>query len=236
MSDLTLRAVTGVGEIGAGDDLVSALLEALDALGWPLLDGDLVVVTSKVVSKSEGRVVDFDGSERARDALIASESVRILRRRGPLRITETAHGFVNANAGIDHSNTAEGTAVLLPLDPDRSARRFRAELRRRRSVDVAVIVTDTFGRTWRNGVTDVALGCAGLRPILDLRGTVDHLGRVLEVTEVAIADEVASAANLVLGKAAATPFALIRGLDRAYFGEGSVKEQIVRSPTGDLFR
>ena len=137
----------------------------------------------------------------------------ILRRRGPLRITETHHGFINANAGIDLSNTDDGTAVLLPKDPDRSARRFRAEIQRRCDVDVAVIITDTFGRVWRVGVTDVAIGSAGVKPILDLRGTTDATGRVLEVTEVAIADEIASAANLVLGKAEATPFAILRGLD-----------------------
>jgi coenzyme F420-0:L-glutamate ligase/coenzyme F420-1:gamma-L-glutamate ligase len=169
-------------------------------------------------------------------ALIERESTRVLRRRGTLRITETAHGFINANAGIDLSNTDRGTAVLLPKDPDRSARRFRGEVRRRCDVEVAVVVTDTFGRTWRNGVTDVALGSAGLKPILDLRGTTDANGRLLEATEVAIVDEIAGAANLVLGKAQGTPFALLRGLDDSYFGEGSVAGDIVRSANDDLFR
>ncbi|MEO9180659.1 MAG: coenzyme F420-0:L-glutamate ligase, partial [Acidimicrobiales bacterium] len=137
---------------------------------------------------------------------------------------------------IDLSNTDEGTAVLLPKDPDRSARRFRAELKRRTDVEVAVIVTDTFGRVWRQGVTDIALGSAGVKPILDLRGTTDATGRTLEVTEVAIADEIAGAANLVLGKAEATPFAILRGLDSSYFGEGAVKESIVRTANEDLFR
>ena len=236
MNELRLFALAGVGEITEGDDLVSALLDALDAGGHALEHHDVVVVTSKVVSKSEGRVVAFDGSDEQREALVVSESVRVLRRRGPLRITETAHGFVNANAGIDHSNTAEGTAVLLPKDPDRSARRLRAEIRRRRDVEVGVVVTDTFGRAWRNGVADVALGCAGVVAELDLRGTLDATGRPLEVTEVAIVDEIAAAANLVLAKDAGTPFCVLRGLSERFFGEGSVVGDVVRAPQGDLFR
>lgn len=236
MRELRIFALEGVGEIVAGDDLVGAFLDALDAQRDALAHHDVVIVTSKVVSKSEGRVVAFDGTPEHRERLIEQESTRILRRRGPLRITETPHGFVNANAGIDHSNTAAGTAVLLPRDPDRSARRFRADIARRRGVEVGVIVTDTFGRTWRNGVCDVALGSAGVRPLLDLRGTPDALGRTLEVTEVALVDEIAAAANLVLAKDARTPFALVRGLDEAYFGDGSVVGDVVRAPHGDLFR
>ncbi len=219
-----------------GDDLVALFCEALAAEDEALKHHDLVIVTSKVVSKSEGRVVHFDGTEEHKVRLIEGESTRVLRRRGPLRITETRHGFINANAGIDLSNTDHGTAVLLPLDPDRSARRFRAELRRRADIEVAVIVTDTFGRAWRQGVTDVAVGSAGVTPVLDLRGTYDAAGRVLEVTEVAIADEIAGAANLVLHKAARTPFALVRGLDESYFGEGSVKDSLVRPANDDMFR
>ncbi len=236
MNELRVIPILGVGPVQAGDDLVSLLLSALDDSSLELLDRDLVVVTSKVVSKSEGRVVDFDGTDEDKQRLIESESKRVLRRRGPLRITETYHGFINANAGIDLSNTAVGTAVLLPKDPDRSARRLRADLRRRRDVDVGVIVTDTFGRVWRRGVTDVALGSAGIKPILDLRGSSDANGRILEVTEVAIVDEIAGAANLVLGKAEGTPFALVRGLDESYFGEGSVGDDVVRSVNEDLFR
>jgi coenzyme F420-0:L-glutamate ligase/coenzyme F420-1:gamma-L-glutamate ligase len=218
------------------DDLVALLLAAVAAAGEALAHHDLVVVTSKVVSKSEGQVVPFDGSDEHKVAIVEGESVRVLRRRGTLRITETRHGFINANAGVDLSNTDEGTAVLLPKDPDRSARRLRSEIERRCGVEVAVLITDTFGRVWRQGVTDVALGSAGLRPILDLRGTLDANGRLLEATEVAIADEIAGAANLVLHKAAATPFALIRGLDESFFGPGSVGENIVRSKHEDLFR
>lgn len=236
MSELRVFAVEGVGEINTGDDLVDAFLGAFDAAGHALEHHDVIVVTSKVVSKSEGRVVVFDGSDEARERLIAQESRRVLRRRGPLRITETHHGFVNANAGIDHSNTPDGTAVLLPRDPDRSARRFRADIARRRDVEVGVVITDTFGRTWRNGVTDVALGCAGVVPILDLRGTTDALGRRLEVTEVAIVDEIAAASNLVLAKDAGTPFGVLRGLSERFFGPGSVAQHIVRTAHGDLFR
>jgi coenzyme F420-0:L-glutamate ligase/coenzyme F420-1:gamma-L-glutamate ligase len=233
---LSIRAVGGVGEIAEGADLAAELLDALDRGGESLVDGDLVAVTSKVVAKSEGRVVALVDGEAAKVALVEAEARRVIRRRGPLRITETRHGFVCANAGVDLSNTAPGTAVLLPEDPDRSARRLRADLRRRRGVQVAVIVTDTFGRAWRNGVTDVAIGCAGLRPVLDLRGTADAGGRILEATEVAIADEVAGAVNLVLAKDAGTPFAVVRGLDPSLFGEGSIVEDVVRRADEDLFR
>jgi coenzyme F420-0:L-glutamate ligase/coenzyme F420-1:gamma-L-glutamate ligase len=236
MNELRVIPLPSVAMVANGDDLVSMFLDALGAHGSVLEHHDLVIVTSKVVSKSEGQVVAFDGTEENKIALIESESKRILRRRGPLRITETHHGFINANAGIDLSNTEDGTAVLLPKDPDRSARRFRAELKRRTDVEVAVIITDTFGRVWRQGVTDIALGSAGVKPILDLRGTTDATGRTLEVTEVAIADEIAGAANLVLGKAEGTPFALLRGLDDSYFGEGAIKESIVRTANEDLFR
>jgi coenzyme F420-0:L-glutamate ligase/coenzyme F420-1:gamma-L-glutamate ligase len=222
--------------VRSGDDLVTLIIESLETADEDLRENDLIIVTSKVVSKSEGQVVDFDGTDEHKVAIVESESRRVLRRRGTLRITETRHGFINANAGVDLSNTEDGTAILLPKDPDRSARRIRAELQRRLSVDVAVLITDTFGRVWRQGVTDVALGSAGLRPILDLRGTRDATGRLLEATEVAIADEIAGAANLVLHKSAATPFALVRGLDASFFGPGSVSENIVRSKNDDLFR
>ncbi len=236
MSELRLVPLATSTMVQQGDDLVTLLLAAVAEAGEVLAHHDLVVVTSKVVSKSEGQVVPFDGSDEHKVAIVEGESVRVLRRRGTLRITETRHGFINANAGVDLSNTDEGTAVLLPKDPDRSARRLRSEIERRCGVEVAVLITDTFGRVWRQGVTDVALGSAGLRPVLDLRGTVDANGRLLEATEVAIADEIAGAANLVLHKAAATPFALIRGLDESFFGPGSVGENIVRSKHEDLFR
>ncbi len=229
-------AIEGVGAIDHTSDLVAVFLAALDAQGEELLNHDVVAVTSKVVAKAEGRVVPFDGTEEAKIALVESESRRVLRRRGPLRITETHHGFICANAGIDLSNTSDGTAVLLPVDPDRSARRFRADLRRQRGVDVGVVVTDTFGRVWRQGVTDVAIGAAGLRPIHDLRGSTDANGRVLEATEVAVIDEIAGAVNLVLAKNAGTPFAIVRGLEDHFFGEGSVADDVVRRAHDDLFR
>ena len=236
MNSLVITPVRGIGAVGPGEDLVALLLRALDADGERLQDHDLLVVTSKVVSKAEGRVVAFDGTDEHKVAIVEREARRILRRRGTLRITETHHGFINANAGVDLSNTDEGTAVLLPKDPDRTAHRFRAEVRRRRDVEVAVIITDTFGRAWRQGVTDVAIGSAGLRPLLDLRGTRDANGRRLEATEVAIVDEIAGAAHLVLGKSHHTPFALVRGLDESYFGEGSIRHDIVRPNNDDLFR
>jgi coenzyme F420-0:L-glutamate ligase / coenzyme F420-1:gamma-L-glutamate ligase len=236
VNELRIIPLPSLAMVQSGDDLVALFLQALSETDIALEHRDVVIVTSKVVSKSEGQVVAFDGTDEHKNTLIEGESVRVLRRRGPLRITETRHGFINANAGIDLSNTEDGTAVLLPKDPDRSARRFRAEVKRRCGLDVAVILTDTFGRVWRIGVTDVAIGAAGVKPILDLRGTTDATGRVLEVTEVAIADEIAGAANLVLGKSEATPFAIVRGLDEAYFGDGSIKENALRRPNEDLFR
>ena len=236
MSQLVITPLVGVPEIGEGDSLSDLILVAAETSGVTLISGDVVTVTSKVVSKAEGRVVPYDGSDEGKVALILQESRRVLRRRGTLHIVETHHGFICANAGIDLSNTADNTAVLLPVDPDKSARRVRGDIQRRLGVDVAVIVTDTFGRVWRSGVTDVALGVAGIRPVLDLRGTVDATGRVLEATEVAIADEIAGAVNLVLGKASGTPFALVRGIDPEWFGEGSVAEHVVRRAQDDLFR
>jgi coenzyme F420-0:L-glutamate ligase/coenzyme F420-1:gamma-L-glutamate ligase len=236
VSELRLVPLATSAMVQPGDDLVGLLLTAIADVGEVLVHHDLVVVTSKVVSKAEGQVVPFDGTDEHKVRIVEGESVRVLRRRGTLRITETRHGFINANAGVDLSNTDEGTAVLLPKDPDRSARRLRGEIERRAGVEVAVMITDTFGRVWRQGVTDVALGSAGLRPVLDLRGTHDANGRLLEATEVAIADEIAGAANLVLHKAAGTPFALVRGLDESFFGPGSVGENIVRSKHDDLIR
>ena len=236
MSELRLVALATRVKVQRDDDLVTLLLDAVAQANEEVRHHDLFIVTSKVVSKSEGQVVPFDGSDEDKVAIVERESVRVLRRRGTLRITETRHGFINANAGVDLSNTDEGTAVLLPVDSDRSARRLRGEIGRRTGVEVAVLITDTFGRVWRQGVTDVALGSAGLKPLLDLRGTLDANGRLLEATEVAIADEIAGAANLVLHKAAGTPFALVRGLDESFFGPGSIQENIVRRKNDDLFR
>ncbi|HUR23129.1 MAG TPA: coenzyme F420-0:L-glutamate ligase, partial [Acidimicrobiales bacterium] len=158
------------------------------------------------------------------------------RRRGDLVIAETAAGFVCANAGVDRSNVPDGYATLLPTDADRSARRIRDGLRAAPGVEVGVIVSDTFGRAWRRGVTDVAIGCAGIAAIVDLRGSTDALGRTLEVTEVAVADELAAAAELVMGKSTGVAAAVIRGIDRAWFRDASVRSEIVRPPAEDLFR
>jgi coenzyme F420-0:L-glutamate ligase/coenzyme F420-1:gamma-L-glutamate ligase len=166
---------------------------------------------------------------------VESESVRIVRTRGDLIISETPHGFVCANAGIDLSNVDDGWAALLPVDADRSAKHVRDALRARSGVAVAVVVSDTFGRPWRQGLTDVAIGVSGIAAVIDLRGAPDARGRPLVVTEVAIADEIASAAELVMGKAASVPVAIVRGLDASWFGEGSAR-QLVRPPQEDLFR
>jgi len=227
---IEVLAVVGLPEVRPGDDLAALIAGAAD-----LAEGDVVVVTQKVVSKAEDRLVDID-PEVGHRPLVERESVRILRRRGDLVIAETEHGFVCANAGVDLSNVEAGQAALLPVDSDRSARRIRDALRHRFSVDVAVVVSDTFGRPWRRGVTDVAIGCAGLRPVVDLRGTTDALGRELQVTEVAVVDEIAAAAELVMGKAAGVPVAVVRGIDPAWFGDGSVVDDVVRSPDEDLFR
>jgi coenzyme F420-0:L-glutamate ligase/coenzyme F420-1:gamma-L-glutamate ligase len=238
MSRLSVFGIEGIGEIGAGDDLARIIATAAaSGDGTALVDGDVVVVTQKIVSKAEDRLVPVDPDDPlSHKPLVERESVRILRRRGDLIISETEHGFVCANAGIDLSNVERGYAALLPVDSDRSARRIRDGLRRKAGVDVGVVVSDTFGRPWRRGVTDVAIGAAGLAAVVDLRGTTDALGREMQVTEVAIVDEIASAAELVMGKASGIPVAVVRGLDPAWFRTGSVRDEIVRHPSEDLFR
>jgi len=234
---LEVFGLVGMPEVAVGDDLASAIADAATTPGCELRDGDVLVVTQKIVSKAENRLVAVDPDDPlSHKPLVEAESVRILRRRGELLISETSHGFVCANAGIDLSNVARGFAALLPVDSDRSARRIRDALVHRFGVDVAVIVSDTFGRPWRRGVTDVAIGVAGLRPIADLRGTRDTYGRELQVTEVAVADEIAAAAELVMGKATGIPVAVVRGIPRAWFGAGSVHDDVVRAPADDLFR
>ena len=232
---ISLLPLPGLPEIKPGDDLAGLIAAACQSAEIPLVDGDVLVVTQKIVSKAENRLVPIDPTV-GHKPLVEQESVRILRRRGDLIISETKHGFVCANAGIDLSNVEEGQAALLPVDSDRSARRIQAGLEHKYGVKVAVIVSDTFGRPWRRGVTDVAIGSAGLRPVVDLRGTNDALGRELQVTEVAVVDEIAAAAELVMGKAEAIPVAIVRGVDPTWFGEGNVHEDLVRRPDEDLFR
>lgn len=234
---LEFIAIGGIGEIGVAADLAGIIFDAANAHGTPLQDSDILIVTQKIVSKAEDRLVPIDPDDpTSHKPLVISEARRVLRKRGELLITETKHGFVCANSGIDLSNVERGYAALLPEDSDRSARRIRDALRGRYGLDVAVIISDTFGRPWRRGVTDVAIGSAGLKPVLDLRGTTDALGRELAVTEVAIADEIAAAADLVMGKSTGVPVAICRGGDAEWFGIGSVAEDIVRSPADDLFR
>ena len=208
---LEIRPVRGIGDVTAGDDLARLIA---DAAPW-LADGDVLVVTSKIVSKAEGRLVEVpaDGPERelARAEVLAGETARVVAQRGPTTIVQTHHGFVMAAAGIDASNVDKTHLVLLPLDPDASARRLRADFRAR-GLDVAVVVSDTMGRTWRNGLTDVALGAAGVEPFRDHRGEVDPYGNELQITQMALIDELAAAGELVKGKCDQVPVAVVRGL------------------------
>ncbi len=237
---LEIIPVPGLPEVQPGDDLAGQVMDACTAPSDPpigLLDHDVLVISQKVVSKAENKLVKVDPTDpQAHKPVVLEESVRVIRRRGDLIISQTKHGFVCASAGIDRSNVASDTAVLLPDDSDRSARRIRDAINGRLGVDVGIVVADTFGRPWRRGLTDVALGCAGIKPILDLRGTDDAVGRELQVTEVCIVDELAGAAELVRGKSNGIAVAIIRGVDPAWFGPGSVQDDIVRDPQEDLFR
>ena len=230
---LEIIPVSGIGAVASGEDVALILADALEALGPSR--GDVLVVTHKIVSKAEGRVVMVEGDEEMfKKALVESEALSIVRRRGDLIIAETKHGFICANAGIDRSNAEPGTLILLPEDPDSSAHRIRTRLERRFGVDIPVIISDTFGRPWRRGLTDIAIGLSGLDAIIDLRGTRDWTGRDLEVTEIAVADELASAADLVMGKASGIPAALVRGYEGPRgAGRGS---DLVRPANEDLFR
>jgi coenzyme F420-0:L-glutamate ligase/coenzyme F420-1:gamma-L-glutamate ligase len=230
--EVRILPLAGLPEIRPGDDLAALLAPAIGRLGG-LVPGDVVVVAQKAVSKAEGRLA-IDRTDAEHRALVLSEARRVRRSRGSLLIVETRHGFVCASAGVDRSNTPEdGVSVLLPLDPDASARRLRDRLGERLGVAPAVIVTDSFGRAWRDGTTDVAIGVAGMRPVLDLRGSTDARGRRLEATLIAVADELAGAAELVMGKASGVPAALIRGY-AVPPGDGSATD-LVMPPERDLF-
>jgi coenzyme F420-0:L-glutamate ligase / coenzyme F420-1:gamma-L-glutamate ligase len=242
LAELRILAVVGLPEIAEGDDLGVLIADHAE-----LVEGDVVVVSQKAVSKAEGRIVrleDFEVSERARELavdhdprqleVILREATRIVRTRAPLVIAETRHGFVCASAGVDASNApAPGTLVLLPVDPDKSAEAIRRSLRERTGRNVGVVVSDSFGRPWRTGIVDVAIGVAGLRPLEDWRGRRDENGYELRATVVAVADEIAAAAELVRGKTAGIPVALVRGLDVG--GEGSGRE-LIMPPERDMFR
>jgi coenzyme F420-0:L-glutamate ligase/coenzyme F420-1:gamma-L-glutamate ligase len=241
---LQVVAPDGIGEIAVGsgiDALAAALGDGLDALGWPdgtrgLADGDVVVVASKVVSKAEGRLVRAADREDA----ITSQTVRVVatRRhaRGLTRIVENPQGLVMAAAGVDSSNTPPGTVLLLPEDPDRSARALREALAARAGCRLAVVISDTVGRPWRLGLADLALGIAGLRPLLDLRGSADAFGSPLEATLVAVADEAAGAADLVKGKTGGRPVAAVRGLEGLVSADpGPGAASLHRTGPDDLF-
>jgi coenzyme F420-0:L-glutamate ligase / coenzyme F420-1:gamma-L-glutamate ligase len=236
--ELRILPVRGIGEITAGSDLAGIISDACAAdEDTTLVDGDVLVVTQKIVSKAEDRIEVIDRDDpRLHKAIVERESVRVVRRRGDLIISETSHGWICANAGVDLSNIEDGHAALLPVDSDRSARRIRDALRHRLGIEVAVIVSDTFGRPWRRGLTDVAIGCAGILPIADLRGSTDSLGRELQVTEVCVVDELAAAADLVCGKAANIPAAVCRGVEPSWLGEGEAQRALPRHPSEDLFR
>jgi coenzyme F420-0:L-glutamate ligase/coenzyme F420-1:gamma-L-glutamate ligase len=241
VTDVRVLPVEGLPEIEEGADLAELIAERAE-----LEDGDVLVVAQKAVSKAEGRVVrlaDVEPSERARELaagedprrleLVLREAAEVVRTRPPLVIARTPHGFVCASAGVDSSNApAAGHAVLLPLDPDASAARLRDRLRVLGGRDVGVIVSDSFGRAWRQGTTDVAVGVAGVRPLLDLRGERDTAGYELHATVIAVADEIAGAAELVMGKTSGVPAAIMRGLNVA--GEGSARE-LVMPRERDLF-
>ena len=239
---ISIRPVEGLPEIREGDDLGALIAERAE-----LLDGDVLVVAQKVVSKAEGRVVRLDevepsakaselagGEDPRRLEVILRESARLVRTRPPLVIAETRHGFVCASAGVDSSNAPEaGTVVLLPEDPDASAVRLRERVRDLAGAEIGVIVSDSFGRAWRQGTTDVAIGLAGIRPLLDLTGERDSAGYELHATVIAVADELAAAAQLAMGKTSGIPAAVIRGYDAS--GDGSARD-LVMPPERDLFR
>ncbi len=227
--NMELIPLEGVPEVRPGDDLATLLdgpLRSAEAR-----DGDVVAVTQKVVSKAEGRLADAGD----RQAVVAAETVRVVARRGDLVIAETRHGLICANAGVDASNVENGVLSLLPEDPDASAARLREALTNALGCNLAVVITDTFGRPWREGVVNVAIGCAGIPSLLDLRGMADHHGRVMDTTVVALADEVAAASGLVMTKAAQVPAAIVRGVERAGAPDGTAHD-LVRAPFDDLFR
>lgn len=244
--ELRVLPLLGIPEIEEGDDLATLVVEAAARAGG-LAENDVLVVAQKVVSKEEGRVVRLDDVEPSPEArelageedarrieVILRESRRVVRSRPPLVIAETSHGFVCASAGVDSSNAkGPGTVVLLPLDPDASASRLRLRIRDLTGHEVAVVVSDSFGRAWRTGTTDVALGVAGMTALLDLRGTRDAVGYELHATQIAVADEVAGAAELVMGKVDGVPAAIVRGLRPSGDGCGA---DLVMPADRDLFR
>ncbi|WP_338177771.1 coenzyme F420-0:L-glutamate ligase [Jatrophihabitans sp.] len=236
---LEIIPILGIGELRPGDDLAATIIENAP----PLQEGDVLVVTSKAVSKVEGRLIaldtaDEDARETARQAAIEAESVRVVASRGTLRIVETRHGLVLAAAGVDLSNVARNEIALLPLDPDASAQLLREAVKELTGVEVGVVISDSMGRPWRAGITDTAIGVAGLTALTDPRGRSDHYGNVLEVTQVAIADELAAAGDLVKGKLGGVPVAIVRGFarDGKLVDDGMGSRNLIRGSVDDLFR
>jgi coenzyme F420-0:L-glutamate ligase/coenzyme F420-1:gamma-L-glutamate ligase len=247
--EIQIIGLAGIGEVEAGDDLGQLILEGARHCGLKILDKDIIVIAQKVVSKAEGRAVRLETitpSEVAREwarrydkdprmvEVVLGESRRIVRMERGIIIAETRHGFICANAGVDASNVAEDVVTLLPEDPDRSARQIKERIERDTGARVAVIISDTFGRPWREGITNVAIGLAGIAPLVDYRGRIDSHGRPLRVTIIAVADELASAAELVMRKTAGVPVAIIRGFD--YDARTASSRELVRPPENDLFR
>jgi coenzyme F420-0:L-glutamate ligase/coenzyme F420-1:gamma-L-glutamate ligase len=249
VTNIELIGVPGIPEVVVGDDIAALTARGLRDASIKVGDGDVFVVAQKIISKAEGRVVNLDSIEpspRARDwasafdkdprvvEVVLRESKRIVRMERGVLISETSHGFICANAGVDTSNVAEGTVTLLPKDPDASARRTRACLEEALRIRVAVIVSDTFGRPWREGLVNVALGVSGIAPLIDYRGRKDSQGRPLKVTVIAIADELASAAELVMKKSDGVPVAIVRGFD--YQPSEASGRELIRATELDLFR
>jgi coenzyme F420-0:L-glutamate ligase/coenzyme F420-1:gamma-L-glutamate ligase len=247
--EIQIIGLTGIGEVMAGDDLGQLILEGSRLSGLKISDKDIIVIAQKVVSKAEGRAVRLETitpSEVAREwarrydkdprmvEVVLGESRRIVRMERGIIIAETRHGFICANAGVDASNVAEDVVTLLPEDPDRSARQIKERIEQDTGARVAVIISDTFGRPWREGITNVAIGLAGIAPLVDYRGQIDSHGRPLRVTIIAVADELASAAELVMRKTAGVPVAIIRGFD--YDARAASSRELVRPPENDLFR
>ena len=255
-AEIRIVALRGVPEVHPGDDVAALVVAALAGTGLAARDGDVLVVTQKVVSKAEGQLVDLRGLEPSALALdfatrwqkdpryvelVLRESVRIVRMDRGIIISQTRHGFVCANAGVDASNVSGGdVACLLPLDPDASAAALRAALAERTGTDLAVIISDSFGRPWRNGIVNVAIGVAGMAPLSDYRGRPDDFGRVMHASVLAVADELASAAELASGKVNRAPFVLIRGYPyerpSAEGGGNGTGADLIMDPAADLFR
>ncbi len=250
MTGLSIFGVPGLPEITPGMDLAAASFEAATAAGTPLQDGDVLIITSKIVSKAEGQIVELDKvsvtpfarqyaerweKEPAIVELVLQEAKRVVRQVGPIMITETRHGFICANSGVDQSSSGgHGLAVLLPVDPDASARRIRSSLKQR-GVDVCVIISDTFGRPWREGQTDIAIGIAGMHPVTSYIGQVDPHGHEFRVQALCTADELAGAAELVKGNLSRVPVAVIRGFEWERDEEATM-QLIIRDSERDLFR